>query len=265
MTELREKVERWCREESLEAAVNRDEESSFGCIVTLRELALSISLRSASEDENRLLLGHTFEFAVPDELPDGAERFVALCEGAALARSSLITCRPMWGQPSASAEVTVTLFAQDLTKQSFLTALEEMRKAGLVLERELQAVLLSAGVMAEVQAIIEESRAMASTVAAETANAEEPAPPAPEDVQPVVEEAPLVAEEPAPAVVEEAPAVVEEPAPIVAEEAPAMATEPPMVQEPAPLLAADRFCTSCGAVIRGTAKFCRTCGTPLEE
>lgn len=274
MTEFREKIERWCREESLEVAVARDDEGGFDYTISLAEPPLAISVRSAGAP-GRLLVAHTFDFAVPDDLADGAERFMALCEGVALARSALVRCTPSWEESSASAEVTVTVFTEDLTKQLFLTALGEVKKVGLVLDRELQAVYMSAGVIAEVQAIIEESSALASTVAAGTAGAEEAASPVPEDVQPVVQEAEL-------AVAEEIPAVVEEPPPPAAEEMPAAAEEPalsvpddvlPAVEEPQPApmpiapseAVADRFCTNCGAAIRGRARFCRTCGAPLED
>jgi len=280
MTELRERIERWCREESLEMATARDDEGGFDCNVSLfGEPSLAISIRSAAGAPGRLLVAHTFDFAGPDELAGGAdpaERFVALCEAVALGRSALVECRPSWGQGRASAEVGVTVFAEGLTKQSFLTALDEVRKVGLLLERELQAASMSAGVMAEVQGIVEQSSALASTVAASAAaGAEEAAPPMPEDIQPVVEELEL-------AVAEEIPAAVAEPPPPAAEEMPAAVAEPPPsvpdgvlppIEEPQPApmatapseSAAERFCTNCGAPIRGRARFCRTCGARLED
>jgi predicted RNA-binding Zn-ribbon protein involved in translation (DUF1610 family) len=259
MTELKDRIERWCREESLEVAVARDDEGGFDCTMSLAEPPLAISVRSVGAP-GRLLVACTFDFAVPDDLAEGAERFMALCEGVALARSALIRCTPSWEESRVSAEVAVTVFAEDLTKQLFLTALGEVKKVGLVLERELQAISMSAGVIAEVQAIIEESSALASTVAAGTAGAEEAAPPAPEDVQPAVDEPP-------PPAAEEMPAIVEESPPVLVEEMPAAVEEPnpaPMPVAPSEAVA-DRFCTNCGAAIRGRARFCRTCGAPLED
>lgn len=253
MTELKEKIERWSREESLEAVTDRDDEGEFACIITLRELALSISLRST--DANRLLLSYTFEFTLPRGLAGGAERFVDLCENVVLSRSSLITCLPRTGETGVSAEVNVTLFTEGLTKQLLQTALEEVRKVGSLLGRALEAESLSAGVMADVQSIVREtSDALRSAVEAG----------ATADVPSVVQEAVAIVEE-APAVVIEEPRVsveepaVEEPVSAVIEEAAPVVEAPPQAEP------SGRFCTNCGAAIRGPAKFCRTCGARLED
>jgi len=180
MTELREKIERWCREESLELAVAKDDEGGLVCtLLAFGEPPLAITVRSAVEGPGRLLLAHTFEFAVPNELAtdaQGAERFSGLAEGIAFARSALVECRPSWGQGRASAEVTVSLFAEGLTKQSFLTGLDEVRKVGVLLGKELEAASLSAGVLAEVQGIIAQSAAIGSSAAPEAAQTEAAAP-----------------------------------------------------------------------------------------
>jgi hypothetical protein len=194
MTELRERIERWCREESLELAIAKDDEGGLDCTLpAIGEPPLAITVRSAAEGPGRLLLAHTFEFAVPNELASdaqGAERFSALAEGIALARSALVECRPSWGQGRAAAEVAVTVFAEGLTKQSFLTGFDEVRKVGVLLGKELEAASLSAGVLAEVQGIIAQSAAIGSSAAPEAAQTEAAAPV-------VAEAAAVVAEQPA--------------------------------------------------------------------
>jgi hypothetical protein len=237
MTELRERIERWCREESLELAVAKDDEGGLVCTLpSFGEPKLAITVRSAAEGPGRLLLAHTFEFAVPEELAtdaQGAERFSGLVEGIALARSALVECRPSWGQGRASAEVAVTVFAEGLTKQSFLTALDEVRKVGVLLGRELEAASMSAGVLAEVQSIIAQSAAFASSATPDAAQAEAAAPIAGEAATPAVEPPQPQAE-----------------AAVVAEQ---------------PAAAPDVFCPNCGTPVRSGARFCRSCGANLEE
>jgi hypothetical protein len=237
MTELRERIERWCREESLELAVAKDDEGGLVCTLpAFGEPPLPMTIRSAAEGPGRVLLAHTFEFAVPNELASdaqGAERFSGLAEGIALARSALVECRPSWGQGRASAEVAVTVFAEGITKQSFLTGLDEVRKVGVLLAKELEAASLSAGVLAEVQSIIAQSAAIASSAAPEAVQAEAAAPIVAEAVPPAVEPPQPQAE-----------------AAIVAEQ---------------PAAAPDVFCPNCGAQVRSGARFCRSCGANLEE
>ena len=236
MTELRQRIERWCQEESLELAVATDDEGALDCdLASFGEPPLAITIRSAPGMSGRLLLAHTFEFAIPDELAatsEGAERFAGLAEAIELARSSLVECRPVWGQSSASAEVAVTVFAEGLAKQSFLTGLDEVRKVGLLIGRELEAASLSAGVLAEVESIVAQSAALLSPTASEAAPVEETAP--------LVAEAAESAGEPPPPQVEAA-AVTEQPEPSL-----------------------DSFCPNCGAPVRSDARFCKSCGANLE-
>jgi hypothetical protein len=236
MTELRERIERWCREESLELAIAKDDEGGLDCALPVfGEPPLAITIRSAPGMPGRLLLAHTFECAIPDELAatsEGAQRFAGLAEAVALARSALVECRPSWGQGRASAEVVVTVFAEGLTKQSFLTGLDEVRKVGLLLGRELEAASLTAGVLAEVQSIVAQSAAFISPPATEPEQAEgaesvveEDAPPAVEPSQPQAETA------------------------VVAEQSDA---------------SSDVFCRNCGQQMRSDARFCRSCGANLK-
>jgi len=236
MMELREGIERWCWEESLELAVAKDDEGVLDCALpAFGEPPLAITIRSAPGMPGRLLLAHTFEFAVPDELTtdaQGAERFAALAEGIALARSALVGCRPVWGQSRASAEVVVTLFEEGLTKQSLLTGLDEVRKVGLILGRELEAASLTAGVLAEVQSIVAQSAAFISPPTAEAVQAEEAVP--------------VVAEETLLAV---APPDPDAEAAVVAEQ---------------PEAGSGVFCRNCGQQMRSDARFCRSCGANLK-
>jgi hypothetical protein len=237
MTELRDKIERWCREESLEVAIAHDDEGHLGCDVSMTEPPLTVSVRSTPEAPGRVLLTHTFEFAIPDEpAGDGAERFAALCEGAALARSALLRCTPSRTQVGVSAEIVVTLFEDGLSKLSFLTGLDEVRKIGVLLGKELEAASLASGVLAEVQGIIAQSAALVSQPQAEAQSLEPEGPPAEEAVPPAAEpmEPPVEAEMPV--------AISEEP-----------------VQE-----TPGSFCPSCGFAVASDARFCRSCGARLE-
>ena len=266
MTELRERIERWCGEESLALTVARDDEGGLDC-TAVGESQPAVTIRSSVEQAGRLVLSHTFEYALSNELAgdaQDAERFAALAAAVVLARSSLVECRPDWGQGRASVAVTVTLFDDGLTKQSLLTGLDEVRKVGLLLERELAAASLIAGVLAEVKSIVAQAPVFASSAAPEAAQGEAAAVP---EAAPVVEEVPPpVVDEVAPPAVESLVTEPTEPPPeavaeTVVAEAPqpeAVAVAPPPDSEPG------IFCTNCGYKSRLGARFCRSCGGRLD-
>jgi hypothetical protein len=156
-----------------------------------------------------------------------------IAETLALSRSALVECRPAWGEGRASVEVVVTVFEDGLSKQSFLTALDEVTKAGVLIGRELESASLAAGVLAEVQGIIAQTGAIASAMTAE------PAP-----------EAPVVVEQEAQP---EVSVTVEQPEP-----AAAMAFEKAESTE-------NVFCPNCGYQSRADARFCRSCGGRLRD
>jgi hypothetical protein len=189
VTVLADSIKRWCEQESLAATVGGDEETALAGIVSLPgEPALSIDLRASAKEPARVLLSHSFELPIPAEIAaneEAASAIGGLLERVAAGRSSLLECHQTVQAGKATIEVMVTLHEDGMSKQGFLTALEEIRKVRRVIEWELDAMAQAVGLMSDVQsglgAIVERTGALASDAAKaaqefEAAAAAEPAP-----------------------------------------------------------------------------------------
>jgi len=255
MTPLGDDIRRWCQEESLSIVAEQDDEAGLAYGVTLAgEPAVSVSVRASGPQPSRVLLAHAFELSVPTQVnaePDGPQRVVTLLERVSASRSALVECRPMVREGKPAAEVLITLHADGISKQSFFSALEEVRKVVRVVTWELEGISAATDILSDVRGLVEQTGVIASGMAGAAeglrtpATAEEVAPP--EEVSPAVGPAPA----PQPAAVPEAPASPPEAAP----------AQPGPASEPAP---AARFCPSCGKETKPGQRFCIGCGTSLE-
>jgi hypothetical protein len=247
MSVVGDKIKRWCQEESLPLVVEQDDETGLACSVSLSgEPPLSISVRGSGPQPSQVHLQHTLELSLPAQVssdPEGPQRIAAVLERVAAARSGLVECRPTAEQGKAAAEVVVTLHEDGMTKQVFLTALEELRKVARVITWDLEGVSATTEILSDVQAFVEKTEALASEMERAAGDVEEPAPP--------VEEPPT---QPDTAQVEEAPAPAEPSPPPQAPPAPT-----PPAAAPASL-----FCPNCGRQAKPEHRFCIGCGTPLD-
>lgn len=245
VTVLADSIKRWCEQESLAITVDRDDEVAFvGAISLPGEPALSVAVRASGGEPVRLLLSHSFELPIPAEMAADAEkesRIAALVERVAASRSTLLECRQTVQEERMAIELAVTVHEDGMSKQGFLTALEEVRKVGRVVEWELEALALTAGLMSEVRSdlgtIVERADTLASDAAKAAEELQIPAAPA-EVPPPPAEGAPLAAE-------------------------PGPAPSPPPTAEAAPTPAA-RFCPSCGRQAKKEHRFCIGCGSSLD-
>ncbi len=172
---------------------------------------------------------HAFGVPVPEEVreeEDWREKVARLVESVAISRSGLIQCRLREGEEEPTAEVVVTLHHDGITKQSFLTALEETEKVRRVIEWGLESISSSIGILSDVRSVVEQTEALTSEVSKGAEGVEEP-------VAPV--SAPTAA--------------------------PTAITPPP---EAVPLELAGRFCSKCGKEAKPGQRFCIGCGTSLE-
>lgn len=235
VTVLTDSIKRWCEQESLAITVERDDETGFAGDVSLPDApALSVRVRASAGEPTRVSLSHAFELPIPAEIAADAEaaiRIADLVERVAASRSSLLECRHAVHAGKATIEVVVTLHEDGMTKQGFLTALEEISKVRRILEWELDAMAQAVGLISDVQsglgAIVERSEALASDAAAAVQEFDVPA----------------AAAEPAP------PAEPPPPTPV-----------PSGVAAPA----GGVFCAECGRQARPGARFCKGCGASLE-
>ena len=242
MTPLGDSIKRWCQEESMALVVDQDDEAGLAYDVSLAgEPALSVSVRASGPQPSRVLLTHAFELTLPAELsaePEGPQRLATVLERVSASRSGLVECRPVVEEGKPAAEVLVTLYADGISKQSFLNALEEVRKVVRVVTWELEGISAATEILSDVRAVVDQTDAIASGIvkAAEgprAAAAAVEAPPPPEEASPAVELTPEPTVEPPP----EAP--------------------PPPAPTP-------RFCPSCGREKKPGQRFCIGCGAPLE-
>jgi len=248
MTVLGDNIKRWCQEESLSLIVEQDDEAALACAVSLpADPPLSISVRASGPLPSRVVLGQVFELPAPAEMsadPEGPQRIAMLLERVAAGRSGLVECRQTAQEGKPAAEAVVTLHQDGISKQSFLSALEEVRKVVRVIAWELEGISAAEDVLSEVRAVVEQSGAFTSefTQAAEGLRAAA----TPVEAPPPQEAAPP----------EPAPAPLAEPAP-----APQPAVPPEPTPPPAP---AGLFCPKCGKQAKPEQRFCIGCGAPLE-
>ena len=174
MTLLGDSIRRWCEEESLSAVVEQDDESALACAVSPPgDPSLSIAVRASGPQPSRVLLAHTFDLPIPVEIaadPDAPQRIATLLDRVAASRSGLIDCRPLAPEGKAAAEVTLTLHADGISKQNFLSTLEEVRKVVRVIGWELEGMSAAADIVSGVRALVEQTGALTSELA-ETAAA----------------------------------------------------------------------------------------------
>jgi hypothetical protein len=238
MTALGDKIKRWCQEESLPLVTEQDEEAGLVCAVSLPgDPQLSVSVRASAAAPGRVLVAHACQPSVPAEMaadPEGPQRFTVLLERVAGSRSGLVECRPVMAGEKLAAEVVVTLHEDGLSKQSFLTSLEEVRKVGRVIAWELEGISAGAEMLSDVQAIVEQTGALASELERAAGGAERAA--ARAEGQPSVQAAPSAAEP----------------------------TPPPPPPAPVAPATGGVFCTECGRQARPGARFCNGCGASLE-
>jgi len=234
MTVPGDAIKRWCQEESLPVVTEQEAEADLACTVTLPgDPPLAISVRASAAQPGRALLSHTAHTPLPEEVggeSEAQQRLAALLERVAASRSVLVDCRLVQWKGELATEIVVTLHEDGMSKQAFLTALEEIRKVRRVVEWELDAMAQTAGLMSEVRsgigAIVERTEALAS------------------DAAKAIQEF-------------EAPATAAEPAPTAP-------TPPPPPAAPPAAPDAGVFCTECGRQARPGARFCNGCGSPLE-
>jgi hypothetical protein len=228
MTLLGDSIKRWCQEESLAVTTEPDDEAGRVCTVLLPgEPPLSVGV-AAGPAAARTVLACAFDLPIPQNMaadPQAPQQIARVLERVAASRAGLVECRPAAAAGKPAAEIAVTLHEDGMNKQTFLSALEEIRKIARVIAWELEGLSASTEVLAEVQAIVEQAGAFAS----EAATAAEVRPP--------------VAEPPPPP-----------PPP------PAPTPAPPA----APAAPAGVFCSTCGRQARPGARFCTGCGATLE-
>jgi len=232
MTVLGDKIKRWCQEESLSVVAEQDDEAGLACTVSLPgESPLSISVRASGPQPSRILLVCAFDLSVPAKTvadPEGPQQIATLLERVAANRSGLVECHPPAREGKTPAEVVVTLHEDGLSKHSFLTALEEVSKVTRVIAWELEGISMSAEVLSDVRAIVEQAGTFASEVAQVGGKADAPA---------------------------SAPAATVTPAPV----SPPAPAPPPAAAPPAAV-----FCPNCGRQAKPQQRFCSGCGTSLE-
>ena len=219
MSALSDRIQRWCEEESLSAAIERDDDSGFSCAVTLPgEPPVSSSVRADAPRLDRLLVSHSFELKLRDDVrqnADARQGLGALVEQAVASRPGLVEARLSDSANSLEVEITATVHEDGLSKQSFLTALHEMGKTRRTVDWGLESMLAGADAMSDMSKLLED---MGATMGQMTPPAE-------------------LAPEPAPAPVA-APAAGDEPAPAVAGRF--------CIGCGRPLEPASRFCVGCG-------------------
>jgi hypothetical protein len=240
MSAIGDRIKGWCQEESLGLVSERDDEAGLVYVIALADQpALSVTIRGSRPEPDPVLVTHTFEMSIPDEMQrvaEGQEQVAALLERAAASRSGLIDCRPTQAEGKPAAEVSVTLHGDGLTKQCFLSALEDIRKMRRVVGWGLEGISQLASGLVDARAAMEDTEALA----AEVAQAAE-----------VVQEA---------AAAPEAEAPSPEPTPEPAEVAPSS----PSAAVPGVTTPTGRFCPNCGKQAKSDQRFCIGCGTSLE-
>jgi hypothetical protein len=247
VTAIEDTVKRWCQEESLSCSDLQESDATLACVVTLPgDPPRSVEVREFASHPGRILVSSVVQMPLPDALAgdaDAPERFAALLERVAASRSSLVDCVLLPNSDGLRMQISASLYEEGMSKQSFLAALEEVRKVERVIGWELESMAATMEMMSDVHSrvagIVARTEALASDAAGAVAEAEDAA-----------------------AAPTESAAPVSEP---VAMDAPPVAVEPEPAWQEGPPPQAERFCTNCGAAIRGAAKFCRTCGARLED
>jgi len=174
---------------------------------------------------------------LPDELAADAEatqRLTALLERVAASRSLLVECSLLPSQGELKTQIVVTLHEEGMSKQSFLAALEEVRKVERVIGWEVESMAMALGMMSEVHSRVADIAARTEALGSDAASA--------------------VAEA-------EAAAALTEPPPAVEPSQPQAETAVVVEQSDA---SSDVFCRNCGQHVRPDARFCRACGANLK-
>jgi hypothetical protein len=233
MSDLGNKIKGWCQEQSLAITEEQDDDAGLVYVVTVPgEPALSVTIRGSGTEPDPVIVTHTFDISVPDEVqkdPEGQDQVATLLERTAASRSGLIDCRLRNGEGKPTSEIAVTLYRDGLTKQSFLSALMEISKVRRVVAWGLESMALATNTLTDITAMMKETEALATEMSKVTEGMEETAP-------------------------EEAA-----PPPPPPEAAPAPSPEAPPTPAPA-----RRFCSSCGRETKPGQRFCIGCGTSLE-
>jgi hypothetical protein len=233
MSVIGDKIRTWCQEES--AALELRQDNSTGLEFSIAPSGgyeIRASVRASGPDPDRVVITHAFELPVPPAMQQSKgwhDQLPALLESVAVNRPGLISCRLIEGTGPSAAEVAVTVHADGLTKQSFLTALEEAGKVRRVIEWGIEGVTASDEVLSNVSSVVEQAEALASEVS---------------DVGKGV---------PTPAQSESAPTVIARPEEM---EAPVSAATGPETQS-------KRFCPNCGKEAKEPQRFCVGCGASL--
>ena len=237
MTAIEDTVKRWCQEESLLFVSQQETGAVLAFAVALPgDPSLNVTVRALASRPGRLLISNIVQIPLPEELAADAEapqRFTSLLEHVAASRSLLVDCALLPGQGELKAEIAVTLHEEGMSKQSFLAALEEVRKVERVISWEVESLALTLGMMSEVHSRVADITARTGALATDTASA-------------VAEAEAAVAD------VAAAPTVEPSPASPVTERAP----EAPPTR---------LFCTNCGREVRPQQRFCTVCGSRLED
>ena len=233
MPALGDRIRQWCEQESLAVSVERDDDAGLSCAVVLPgEPPVSPSVRADAPRLDRLLVSHSFELQLRDDVRQNADarrELATLVERTAFGRPGLIEARLTDSGNTLKVEITATVHEDGLSKQSFLTALHEMRKVRQAIDWGLESMLAGADAMSDMAKLLEDM----GTAMVQMAPPAEPAP-------------------------EPAPAPVATPAARAAQTDAAPAAE----EEPAPAVAG-RFCMGCGRPLEPASRFCVGCGRPV--
>ena len=239
VTAIEDTVKRWCQEESLSFIAQQESDATLACAVTLPgDPPLSVAVRAPASKPGRLLVSNIVQMPLPDELAADAEatqRLTALLERVAASRSLLVECSLLPSQGELKTQIVVTLHEEGMSKQSFLAALEEVRKVERVIGWEVESMAMALGMMSEVHSRVADIAARTEALGSDAASA--------------------VAEAEAAAVLTEPPPPAVEPSQLLAETA--------VVAEQSDG-SSDVICRNCGQLMPSDARFCRSCGANLK-
>ena len=237
MTAIEDTVKRWCQEEFLSFVSQQEADATLACAVTLPgDPPLSVAVRAPASQPGRLLVSDTVQMPLPDEVargPDAGEQLAALLERVAASRSLLVECSLLPSPGELKTQIVVTLHEEGMSKQSFLAALEEVRKVERVIGWEVESMAMAMGMMSDVHSRVADIAARTEALASDAASA-------------VAEAAAALTEPPPPAV---EPSQPQAETAVVAEQSDA---------------SSDVFCRNCGQQLRSDARFCKACGANLK-
>lgn len=231
MSVIGDRIKKWCKEESTVFEMRREDSTGFEYSVAPPVTPeIRAAVRASGPDPDRVAITHAFDLPVPPDMQQAEgwhDQLSSLLESVAVNRPGLIRCWLVDGTDPPVAEVAVTIHGDGLTKQSFLTALDEVGKVRRVIEWGIEGVMSSVEILSNVSSVVEQAEALASEMSAPGQGAPSP--------------------EPSP---DSAPTVIGRPEEI----------EAPVATAPAP---AKRFCPKCGREAKPAQRFCVGCGASL--